>query len=98
MCFVFTFAILSASSISISVAVGEVESGELNGPCNLHGVCAGKGSGCGDRGDAMTEGSNEKGRSDASISLVTVEFRLGHGGVGCMGRTEETECPQARKM
>lgn len=93
-----------ASPFSSRIAVEAAGSMGLNGSSNLHGVCAGKGSGCSETGDAMTDGSNEKGRCDVSI-LVSISvvvpldsFRLGHGGEGWIGRTEETEWPQARKI
>lgn len=64
------FKLSFALSFSSPSAIGGVDSGELKGPSNLHGACAGKGSGGGDVGDAITEGSNEKGRCDAGILLA----------------------------
>lgn len=96
--------ISSAFPFPSRTAVEAAGSMGLNGSSNLHGVCTGKGSGCSEIGDAITDGSNEKGRRDASILvLISVlvalnSFRLGHGGEGWIGRTEETEWPQARKM
>jgi hypothetical protein len=89
----------------------EADSGVLNGPSNLHGVYVGKGLWRGERGEAITEGSNEKGREDAAAAVPAVSdvvislarvgwfcFWLGHGGDGRMGWSEEAEWPQARKM
>ena len=63
-------AFLLSFSFSSAIAVAEADSGVLNGPSNLQGACAVKGSGRGEVGDATTEGSNEKGRWDAGGLLA----------------------------
>ena len=71
--FVFLYASWSASSSSSTI--DEADSGVLNGPSNLHGVCVGIGSKHSESGEAMIEGSNEKGRGDSGTAdAVSVDF------------------------
>jgi hypothetical protein len=73
--FVFVFVYVSWSCPTSSSTIDEADSGVLNGPSNLHGVCVGSGSRYGERGEAMIEASNEKGREDgATADVVSVDF------------------------
>ncbi len=68
----------------------------------------GNGSGKGEVGDAMTEGSNEKGRCSLWLcgsSVAPLVDRccwsascFGQGGEGRNGRSEEIEWPHCRKI
>lgn len=60
-----------------SSATEEVDSGVLKGLSNRQGACMGNDSASGERGDAMIEGSNEKGRSGGATDPAVISFAEG---------------------